>query len=482
MEILVHRKYKKDEYTISNMYIDGEWMCNVLEDTDRGLDDGMELWKIKNKKIPTRTAVPTGRYEIDMSTISPRFSQKAFYKQSCNGKVPRIKNVKGFEGVLIHCLTPDTEILTEYGWQNLESFKSNTPSKCYSYNTETKKAELVDIEGFVERPYDGDLYYCDGKRVCYEVTDEHRMYFGAYKRNGELDWRFAKVKDMVKSPHFLTSACKDGWEISEAQMMLYRLLMAVQADGYIINWSNTASQVRFHLVKERKINRVKYLVESLGGEYKEFVDCEGKTHICLDSSLSEIITELMNPYRYVKNYKELPIELLNLCSEDMKELVYEYLFWDGRRETHVSGKGSTISSTNENTINLLQTMCCLSGLRTNKRLERPKNGGHSKLWNLSFFENQEDVVPMPETFGTRRYNGQVWCLQNCNTTLFIRKNGRTMIIGNCGNDETHTEGCLLVGKNTQVGKVTQSQETFKKIYALMSEAHTNGETIYINIE
>lgn len=108
MEILVRRKYKKVDYTISNMYVDGEWVCNVLEDTDRGLDDGMELWKIKNKKIPTRTAVPTGRYEIDMSTISPRFSQKTFYKQSCNGKVPRIKNVKGFDGVLIHCGNDET--------------------------------------------------------------------------------------------------------------------------------------------------------------------------------------------------------------------------------------------------------------------------------------------------------------------------------------------------------------------------------------
>ena len=103
MEILVHRKYKKEDYTIGNLTVDGEWMCNTLEDTDRGLHDGMELWMIKGRKIPTRTAVPSGRYEVDMDTISPRFSNRAFYMEVCKGRLPRLRNVKGFEGVLLHC-------------------------------------------------------------------------------------------------------------------------------------------------------------------------------------------------------------------------------------------------------------------------------------------------------------------------------------------------------------------------------------------
>lgn len=102
MEILVHRKWKKQGYVIGRIYIDGVCFGNTLEDEDRGLDDGMELWMIRNKKIPTRTAIPTGRYTIDMDTVSPRFSKYPFYMEVCQGKVPRIKNVKGFEGILIH--------------------------------------------------------------------------------------------------------------------------------------------------------------------------------------------------------------------------------------------------------------------------------------------------------------------------------------------------------------------------------------------
>lgn len=103
MEILVYRKWKKPDYTVGRMSIDGEIICNTMEDTDRGLDDGMQDWQIRNKKIPNVTAIPTGRYKIDMDTISPKFSKYPFYMEVCQGKLPRLKNVKGFEGILLHC-------------------------------------------------------------------------------------------------------------------------------------------------------------------------------------------------------------------------------------------------------------------------------------------------------------------------------------------------------------------------------------------
>lgn len=103
MEILVYRKWKREDYTVGRMSIDGEIICNTMEDTDRGLDDGMQDWQIRNKKIPNVTAIPTGRYKIDMDTVSPKFSKYPFYMEVCQGKLPRIKNVKGFEGILIHC-------------------------------------------------------------------------------------------------------------------------------------------------------------------------------------------------------------------------------------------------------------------------------------------------------------------------------------------------------------------------------------------
>lgn len=103
MKISVNRKWKKEDYTIGQLSIDGEYICNTCEDTDRGLDDGMTLQQIKTRKIPTRTAIPTGSYEVTLNITSPRYSQKKYYKDFCGGKMPRLLNVKGFDGILIHC-------------------------------------------------------------------------------------------------------------------------------------------------------------------------------------------------------------------------------------------------------------------------------------------------------------------------------------------------------------------------------------------
>lgn len=51
-----------------------------------------------------------------------------------------------------------------------------------------------------------------------------------------------------------------------------------------------------------------------------------------------------------------------------------------------------------------------------------------------------------------------------------------------GTTEKDSAGCLIVGKNTIVGKVTQSRATFRALYAKMKEAKERGEEITITIE
>lgn len=103
MEIVIDRKYKKQSYTIGKLFINGQFFSNTLEDADRGLDDSMSLSKILELKKPSITAIPKGTYKITLDVVSPRFGFQPFYKEVCNGKLPRLLNVKGFEGVLIHC-------------------------------------------------------------------------------------------------------------------------------------------------------------------------------------------------------------------------------------------------------------------------------------------------------------------------------------------------------------------------------------------
>ena len=101
MELFLERKYKKSKYTIGNLYINNKLFSNALEDTDRSLTSDMELSDIKSLKVYGETAIPTGNYTIDMNTISPKFKDRSWAKPY-GGKIPRLLDVKGFNGVLIH--------------------------------------------------------------------------------------------------------------------------------------------------------------------------------------------------------------------------------------------------------------------------------------------------------------------------------------------------------------------------------------------
>lgn len=101
MEVILDRKYKKANYTIGKLYINGKYICDTCEDKDRGLNNKMSASEVLRKKVYGLTAIPTGRYLIDMKTVSQKFKTRTWavpYK----GKIPRLVNVPGFSGVLIH--------------------------------------------------------------------------------------------------------------------------------------------------------------------------------------------------------------------------------------------------------------------------------------------------------------------------------------------------------------------------------------------
>lgn len=91
MKLKLVRKYRKETYTIGKLYVDGVYLCDTIEDRDRGLDDSMSLADIMIKKRYGETAIPYGTYKVEI-TYSPKYKKL----------MPEIKNVKGFSGIRIH--------------------------------------------------------------------------------------------------------------------------------------------------------------------------------------------------------------------------------------------------------------------------------------------------------------------------------------------------------------------------------------------
>lgn len=104
LKLINDRIYTCDTYTIGKLYVDEVYFCDTLEDSDRGLTQDMSLSEISKIKVHGETAIPKGTYTIDMNTVSPKYSQAKYSKQYsfCDAKLPRLLNVPGYEGILIH--------------------------------------------------------------------------------------------------------------------------------------------------------------------------------------------------------------------------------------------------------------------------------------------------------------------------------------------------------------------------------------------
>ena len=101
MQLTLRRTWKKDTYTVGNLYVDGLWFCNTMEDKDRGLKKTWPLSQIQKYKVKDETAIPIGTYAVTMKVQSPKYVGKKQYEK-CDAYIPRVLNVPAFDGILIH--------------------------------------------------------------------------------------------------------------------------------------------------------------------------------------------------------------------------------------------------------------------------------------------------------------------------------------------------------------------------------------------
>lgn len=87
-EFMLRRRWLKENYTIGELSLGGVVLCNILELPVYGTHHG-------------KTAIPAGRYEIDMSVVSPKYKDR-LWGERYDGIVPTLVGVPGRDRILIH--------------------------------------------------------------------------------------------------------------------------------------------------------------------------------------------------------------------------------------------------------------------------------------------------------------------------------------------------------------------------------------------
>jgi Family of unknown function (DUF5675) len=119
-----------------------------------------------------------------------------------------------------------------------------------------------------------------------------------------------------------------------------------------------------------------------------------------------------------------------------------------------------------------------------KRIDLNKNGifdgNEKKVYGMTAIPYGEYTVDMttvsPRFSKVKQYD---FCNGKLPRLVGVKEFDGVLI--HIGNTPKDTHGCILVGKNTIKGQLTDSTKMFKALYAILLEAHNKGEVIKIKI-
>ena len=299
-----------------------------------------------------------------------------------------------------NCLSLDTEILTPTGWK--KSNEVSVGEEAYSFNLSRKELEIQKIN---------QVYHGTGNLIEIEsnthfnacLTDNHRNLF-VDRKNGEF--KVKPTNEFMKDAHILNASIfNEG--INEDENFL-TLLLATQADG-----TYHGNKIRFSFTKERKINRLKRVLDILKIDY-----LHNKRS---NSDIYEFYVSISEDYfkGYLKN-KKLTYKLLNLSLSNRYFIIDEIHNWDGLYKQ----KSSYCSLIEEN-IDVLQAVHTITNTRSKVRMYK------DKYFNLDI--TRRNYTGTANSKLTNIGEDNVWCVNVDNSFIVCRRGGTTFITGNCQN-------------------------------------------------
>lgn len=349
-----------------------------------------------------------------------------------------------------HCFDEETMILTDNGWKNINNILET--DKVYSYNFEIKMLELKPINSIIKKEYQGKMVKIKNINTDILVTDEHRMvvrcnnkkykrktnrilsekgqkYFDSLKTNNDV-WHIELAKDIVGKRRELLCAA-NAQKYKECDLNIWKLAFATIADGYFQYKKNTIS-IGFRFKKQRKCEQLEELLNEIGSPITKTLDKNNVWNYYIRNEYAEKI------YSIIGKDKNIPNDVLLFGSDILKELVYYYAQYDGCFSKRENDKHFSISSSRENNAYMLQTMCALSGMRSQISIIKPhiynikgKCGYAKSLYNITINPETNETRINENKSSIIDFKGKVWCVNNDNTTLVTKRNNLISIQGNC---------------------------------------------------
>lgn len=311
------------------------------------------------------------------------------------------------------CFHPDTEVLTPQGWKKISDVTEQDTLAAPVVGKTSDDASIVWQKPLAVQHIDSTddyLVHLKSEGIDLMVTGDHRMMY--FKRNKA---RFESTPEVINTARFILNAapCKAGfiWE----NHALLRLVAAVQGDG-----TYTSLKIRLQFSRERKILRMRKLLENFPDEFKE-VSHERKGKTVVSFILSRELSASVK--KYLDESKCFDWALLDLTPDCREVLLNEVRYWDSRS---LSEKGTYIyCSSVEKNVQVLQALAAI----TNTKTRLIKSG---TVWRLSIKPSNSTQCGKVSVSRVP-YTGKVHCVTMPSDAILVRSNGVVVITHQCGN-------------------------------------------------
>ena len=330
-----------------------------------------------------------------------------------------------FQG--FHCLSDDTEILTEEGWKNV--FQLNIKDRVLSVPLGKTNAEWKDIDDIYIYPFEGQLNEYNGKVLNFAVTDEHR--FPTKYDSSCHNWSFKKFSELKSK---FTIQRKIDWngnnikvpnEFKEFDIKRFCEFVGFwTGDGGTRQHSKGGFyEVLFYQTKKRGCDYLEnYLLKDLKYSKKQdyYSLCDKNKCRWLLENVGRYGKDRVVP----KMFKEATTEIINYYLKGI---------WEAEGSLRKNGKKGQLFNTSKVLMDNVQEMLLKIGKPTTLGIN--VKAGYKKLakntcYVLSFTENTTDHIVLKKNVKKINYKGSVWCISTKYNTFIARRNGRCFVSGN----------------------------------------------------
>lgn len=346
------------------------------------------------------------------------------------------------------CLTGDHEVLTDSGWTRLDEWSGGNIA-CWKNDVISFKH--ADANSF-EAPE--ALYSMNSQRIDQLSTGEHKMPYWTIKNGTFSLEEVTNLPTRFKIPfHGRTtySRAPNPWKT--------RMLVAVQGDGHYLE----DGSIRFHLKKQRKIDRLKLLCRRLGIQFSERRTASDTSQIVIPSRALPIFLKMFHN----KTFGSW------IWHFDPVVFFEELEFWDGYRCGPNSIQYCTTNKTNADLVQAFAHMNSMSAVVKTKKKSNPN-------WSTAY---NVDIWLTPG-FGHQYTNGvkevknhgfdKVYCPTTPTGMFLVRRNGKVWVTGNSGKG--------IQFQNLTTGKISDMEAAVEEVMdqnlSLVIAEHDDPMTLF----